>query len=236
MRQKYFFIVCALTMLFCACEEPISPPVDPTEPEPIKVVAPIADFSYKLQQPLSASFSNQSSGEITKLQWDFGDGQTSTLSNPTHRYNMVGEYTVTLTVSNSAGSSRKRTTLSILTPKVYVKGVKYLKIGKPDVYYRSVCKDDDFFTTTWWNSGYTPLLSTNSLPYSYIFAIPVEMTGLNEDDYYTVYVYWNTKTNGDGTQILRQRMETSDITQYPEEITLTSNNSDTQIRVIFNYQ
>ena len=34
--------------------------------------------------------------------WDFGDGETSTLENPTHTYTQVGEYTVTLTVTESS--------------------------------------------------------------------------------------------------------------------------------------
>ena len=32
--------------------------------------------------------------------WDFGDGTTSTLQNPTHTYQSIGEYTVTLTVTD----------------------------------------------------------------------------------------------------------------------------------------
>lgn len=232
--------MCAVTLFFCACEEPVTPPVDPVNPivpePPITTVPPTADFSYQIQQPLSVSFSNESSGKTEKILWDFGDGQTSTKSNPTHRYSSIGEYRVTLTVSNSAGKDSKRATISIPTPKVYVTGVKYLKVGKPNMYYRSVCQDDDFFTTTWWSTAYSPLLNTNSLPYSFIFATPVEMSGLNEDNYYTVYIYWNTKTNGDGTQILRQKMSTSSITQYPSEITLTSDNRDTQLSVLFDYK
>ncbi len=37
--------------------------------------------------------------------WDFGDGTTSILINPTHTYNSVGTYTITLTVTNSGGTS-----------------------------------------------------------------------------------------------------------------------------------
>lgn len=40
---------------------------------------------------------------ITQWLWDFGDSQTSTLQNPTHTYAAAGTYTVTLTVTNSAG-------------------------------------------------------------------------------------------------------------------------------------
>lgn len=37
--------------------------------------------------------------------WDFGDGRTSTESNPTHIYKMAGVYTVTLTVVDQFGST-----------------------------------------------------------------------------------------------------------------------------------
>ena len=39
--------------------------------------------------------------------WDFGDGTNSTEQNPTHTYTTPGNYTVSLTVSNSLGNSTK---------------------------------------------------------------------------------------------------------------------------------
>jgi PKD repeat protein len=54
---------------------------------------------------LNASFVDHStpgpSGPITGWAWDFGDGNTSTLQNPTHTYATTGTYTVTLTVTGS---------------------------------------------------------------------------------------------------------------------------------------
>ena len=50
------------------------------------------------------SFSDLSSNGPTSWLWDFGDGNTSTLQNPTHSYLNGGSYTVTLTTSNSYGS------------------------------------------------------------------------------------------------------------------------------------
>jgi PKD repeat protein len=49
--------------------------------------------------PLVTSFSNQSSGGYTTSLWDFGDGGTSTLKNPSHIYSSAGVYSVTLTIS-----------------------------------------------------------------------------------------------------------------------------------------
>ncbi len=46
--------------------------------------------------PYTASFRNISMGGIN-FAWDFGDGNTSTETSPTHTYNQVGFYTVTLT-------------------------------------------------------------------------------------------------------------------------------------------
>ena len=54
--------------------------------------------------PLTVTFTNDSSGAYTTSLWGVGDGVTSTLTSPTHVYVATGTYTVTLTVSGTAGS------------------------------------------------------------------------------------------------------------------------------------
>lgn len=49
----------------------------------------------------NGSYSSQ--GQIASYTWDFGDGQYSTLANPTHIYTVAGTYTVRLTVMDSMG-------------------------------------------------------------------------------------------------------------------------------------
>jgi PKD repeat protein len=56
------------------------------------------------QPPLTVTFTNNSSGAYTASLWNFGDGLTSTLTNPTHVYTAIGTYTVTLTISGATGS------------------------------------------------------------------------------------------------------------------------------------
>lgn len=68
---------------------------------------PTADFSATPvigEAPLTVSFTNLSTGEITDYEWDFGDGETSADSNPAHLYDAVGVYTVSLMISGPGGS------------------------------------------------------------------------------------------------------------------------------------
>ncbi len=56
--------------------------------------------------PLGVQFtdlSSTSSGSIQKWEWDFGDGVTSSLSNPYHVYTSAGNFAVTLKVTNNYG-------------------------------------------------------------------------------------------------------------------------------------
>ena len=46
-----------------------------------------------------ASLSYDTDGNIASYAWDFGDGNTSNLSSPTHVYYTQGSYIVTLTVT-----------------------------------------------------------------------------------------------------------------------------------------
>jgi PKD repeat protein len=70
-------------------------------------VAPTAAFSGSPTSgtfPLNVSFTDGSSGVPTSWSWTFGDGGSSGAQNPSHTYNAVGTYTVSLTVSNSEGN------------------------------------------------------------------------------------------------------------------------------------
>ena len=54
--------------------------------------------------PLAVTFTDESLGDITSRSWDFGDSGTSSETNPSHIYDAVGTYTVTLTVTDAATS------------------------------------------------------------------------------------------------------------------------------------
>jgi PKD repeat protein len=80
-------------------------------------VAPVAGFSASTQSgvaPLSVSFSNSSTGNITSYSWTFGDGASSTVAVPTHSYTVPGTYTVSLTVTGPGGANTQTKAGSIV--------------------------------------------------------------------------------------------------------------------------
>lgn len=63
--------------------------------------------------PLQVTFTDTSTGGPTSWSWTFGDGAKSILESPTHTYTKIGDYPVTLTVSNSAGSNSTSQTITV---------------------------------------------------------------------------------------------------------------------------
>jgi len=65
--------------------------------------------------PLAVTFTDESTGypPITSWLWDFGDGATSTETNPVHTYTVDGEYTVLLTVENVSGTASVTGTITV---------------------------------------------------------------------------------------------------------------------------
>ncbi len=68
---------------------------------------PVADFTFACID-LTCDFTNTSTdtdGTVDGFAWDFGDGNTSTLENPSHTFAADGIYSVILTVTDDAGDS-----------------------------------------------------------------------------------------------------------------------------------
>ncbi|MCX8020761.1 MAG: PKD domain-containing protein, partial [Chitinophagaceae bacterium] len=74
----------------------------------LKGQAPVAQFSANIVSgcsPLVVAFEDLSTGNPTSWLWNFGNGNSSTLRNPTATYITPGTYTVSLTVTNANGSN-----------------------------------------------------------------------------------------------------------------------------------
>jgi hypothetical protein len=94
-------------------------------PDPVTATvppSPVADFSGSPRTGVASScttvtFTDLSTGTVTGWNWDFGDGGTSTLQNPTHDYCSAGSYTVVLTVINLGGvDSETKTAYIVIDP------------------------------------------------------------------------------------------------------------------------
>ena len=84
------------------------------EPEPAQV---IASFQYEVSETnwAEVTFTNYSAN-ATSHSWDFGDGNTSTDTNPVHEYAAGGAYEVTLTAIGLDGSASKTESIIITDP------------------------------------------------------------------------------------------------------------------------
>jgi serine protease len=91
-------------------------------------VAPVADFSASTSY-MVATFtdaSTDSDGTIASRSWSFGDGTTSTATNPVKTYTTPGTYDVTLTVTDNGLKTHaltKSVTVSEAPPVALSKGV-----------------------------------------------------------------------------------------------------------------
>lgn len=83
--------------LFFACEDD----------DDMQASSLTAGFTYTSVENTEGvvSFINTSSSEATNFEWNFGDGSTSTETNPTKTYDATGDYTVVLTASNASGGT-----------------------------------------------------------------------------------------------------------------------------------
>lgn len=96
-------------------------PISEIPPIPIPGVPPEAIFSalpLSGAKPLTVSFTDKSFGFIDTWTWDFGDGNTSTLQNPTHTFDFPGVYSVSLTVTGDSVSDTetKNNYITVVSP------------------------------------------------------------------------------------------------------------------------
>ena len=85
-------------------------------------LAPVANFvgtPTSGNAPLTVSFTDSSTGTPTSWNWSFGDGGYSSEQNPVYTYAGAGSFTVSLTATNSAGSTTK-------TVANYITGTNYI--------------------------------------------------------------------------------------------------------------
>ncbi len=100
---------------------------------------PIADFKVSDNKfvlgtivDFNGSFSSDADGDDLIFEWDFGDGNTSNETSPSHNFTDVGEYDVILKVTDTKGQMQQKTrTILIGIPP----DVKIVSPAEGDVFY-----------------------------------------------------------------------------------------------------
>jgi PKD repeat protein len=110
--------------------------------------SPTAAFSFSNNSGL-VGFTSTST-DAANWSWDFGDGGSSNIENPSHTYNSNGTFNVTLIVSNGCGSDTLQQTVNVNgvglsdlnNEKIHiypVPAIDYLMVEVPEEYVNQSC-------------------------------------------------------------------------------------------------
>lgn len=119
--------------------------------------SPVITVTYN-EPPAGATISASNSGStytfsVTGItgtftyNWHFGDGQTSTVSNPTHTYTTGGNYDVVLYISNDCGAD------SITFPITVTVGISEINSANRVVVYPNPAADVFYVATGFWQQA-----------------------------------------------------------------------------------
>ncbi len=147
--------------------------------------APTAEFTSSAttgEVPYTVEFTDLSTGAAAWL-WDFGDGNSSTLSNPTHEYIEGGIYTVSLIVTNHCGSdTQTKTDFVTITCTPPTASFSANKVGGPAPL--TVTFTDQSTGATGWNWSFGDGGSSTEKNPAHTFAEPgtytISLTATNQ--------------------------------------------------------
>jgi len=153
---------------------------------------PIANFTYTPLNPTTINliqFTDNSidlDGTITDWSWNFGDGNTSTLQNPSHNYPNKGTYTVSLMVTdNDDDVNTKSRSIKVNN---FGPNAAFSYLPSNPIKYQQVQFTDESYDTSsgsisswYWEfgDGYTSLLQNPSHSYSFNGSYKVNLTVTN---------------------------------------------------------
>ncbi|MGB1017604.1 MAG: S8 family serine peptidase [Chitinophagales bacterium] len=133
---------------------------------------PIAQFNANITNACTnqvIQFTDNSTGTtLTNWLWDFGDGNTSTIQNPTHTYLANGTYTVTLNVTNAFGTDTEIKTnyIVINSPTATLSGSSTIPAG---------------------GNAFLQVQFTGSAPYNFVYSDGLSnfpINGITNNPYY----------------------------------------------------
>jgi gliding motility-associated-like protein len=143
---------------------------------------PVASFTTDVVDgcaPVCVNFSNTSTiaapGVIVAWDWDFGDGNTSTLQNPSHCYTTSGQYTVILTVKSADGCTHTITMTNLISSYInpvaaFTANPQPTTIFNPQIYFTDQSSNASAWT---WSFGDVQNSSSTLQNPSFIYFAPI---------------------------------------------------------------
>jgi len=125
--------------------------------------APDASYS-STTNGLTANFVDQSTDDsgVTSRSWTFGDGSTSSATNPSHTYAADGTYTVNLTVSDVEGLTDSHSTQVSVSDGIVVGDCSPAwSVSSNYQIGDKVTFDGYEYESTWWSTGASPAIYSN---------------------------------------------------------------------------
>jgi|GEM_PF-898716 len=218
---------------------------------PTPVPDPLASFNYggSMVTPAVITFTNTSQNANSYL-WEFGDGTTSTITNPSKTYNSKGTYNVKLTATNtSTGKSNQTSQNIVITPgKVFLQrvivdqfpftnsgGVGWDIGSGPDLFFTII---DSVKNNVYKVGTYYEDLTPSSLPVQWVLSPELEF--LKSSWNKTFYInLWDYDPLDDDDEIgftngfkITQQISAS----YPTTVSIQNTNGTIKVRLILRWQ
>ncbi|WP_105172524.1 S8 family serine peptidase [Pseudoalteromonas sp. T1lg24] len=125
---------------------------------------PVANFAVQVSGN-TAQFSDSSTDDkgITSYAWEFGDGATSSSQNPSHTYSTFGDYTVSLTVTDTKGQTNRKSSIVTISDGSSggCNGLANWSASKAYKVGDKVAYQSNQYEATWWSTGAQPDVYTN---------------------------------------------------------------------------
>lgn len=127
---------------------------------PIVIAKPTITLTSDINKgciPLSVNFTDTSNSiqPITTWNWDFGDGGTDSIHNPTYTFNTAGDYWVIFNLVNSAGCNNLDSILiesgDSLDPIIFIDTA--FSCAKEVIQFSDSTKPDSLADQWWWSFG-----------------------------------------------------------------------------------
>lgn len=210
-------------------------------------IGPVADFTISgsgSQAPCIITFTNNSQNATT-YNWDFGDGQTSDVQNPTHTFSNGGNFNVRLTASGPNGTNDIVKSVNILPAPTICKivgisilscpltdgsGIDWDPFSSPDFYFNLESSTGEILIDN--SSNYYTDNITFPLAWTFNPATNISKTAFGILHKVHILEHDNPDADDDVSSVSFRLSSYTTVNQhYPSKFTITYGSTQVQVTV-----